>query len=377
MRKSIFLTVILALWSVLTFGQGTADTEATPTKPSDCTENENFPAAGVPHSYIVAIGEGQTEYDGAGTEAHYQWYVTQDATKLLSSGDAIGGTAGYFTVGSSAGESSYNAAAATGTTNKLTLTWTPKAIIEGGTTKPYFLVLNYKENHSENGCLTNNVKVMKIEPLNRFQLEMIAYDKENSSDFSNGDGTDCAADVSEATYADGKITYKYGQQTLYYKVTAKGFVGDWLPKFRLPNLQGKQTYASAKIYTDLAGTTDGPVLNTLNTTNAGTNAGQTLIGASTLAISDATNGTDYLLEVVINNNTYETTEAQDLATNNTTGVAVDGTYGTATGGNANEALKDQSGTCTEETEFFDFGKYTIKNRPKITATSGKFIQRVE
>lgn len=389
MRKSIFLTVILALWSVLTFGQGTADTEVTPAKPSDCTENENFPAIGVPHTYEVNVSGGS--YSGGGT---YNWYVTQNADALLDkSGSNVVGQGGndntnHFEVVSGTGFSEYNSVV--NTKNKIKLKWHTKALLDSGN-KPFFLVLNYKEDISGGCSGMNNVKVMKIEPLNQFKLEMIAYDLANTQDFAGGAGTDCAGDVQSATYDanTNRIRYNMGTQTLYYKVTAKGFVGKWLPQFKLPALKGSgtegQSYASAKMF---AMKTDGSKGDQIEndallsvTAGKGNTASQTIEASNPIDIGNdgssgglATTTSTYLLEVVINNNTYETLADQDLSTNATDRVAVDGTYG----GTNNKGLNDQADNCAgDENAWKDDGKYTITARPTVTATSGGFIQRVQ
>lgn len=377
MRKPNFLTLILTAFFLVGLTvqvNAQADSNATPTAPTDCSENANFPAAGVPHSYEVAINTtAPSPYSGNGT---YQWYVTQDATNLLTGAMANGSD--FDATAASGVLSAYNSTTTAQTKNKIELTWKPSAVVNGS---PYFLVLKYTESNGAT-CTTQNLKVMKVEPLNRFMLSMVAYDKEAATptDFTGGDGIACAADVSSAVYdaTANKVTYKYGKQTLYYRINAKGFVGEWLPKINLPELLGKQTYASAKIYTNMDASGTPVVLNTLNTTSEGPAAVQELTGAGTLSITDATNGTDYLLEVVINNNTYETKTDQDLATTNN--IAVDGTYGTATtaGAVAHTALNDKKDDCSaDEAAFADKGKYTIKARPNITATSGGFIQKVD
>ncbi len=369
MRKSIFLTMTVMLFAGIAnlYGQKD-DSNATPTQPADCAEDANFPAIGVPHEYAVEISgnSGSTNYTGDGI---YKWYVTQNPNLLLKEDDptVVPATNNYFDV--KAADATYSAYKETAeTTNTLGLTWKSGALLNQ-TSKEYFLVLKYTDN---NGCNPMNVKVMKIEPLNSFKLEMVAFDKNApTTDFTEGREV-CADEVGSAKYSEGKVTYDYGTQTLYYKVTAKGFTGKWLPKFRLPKLSGTQTYESVKIYTDLTETTEGPALNTLQTTKEGAAKEQVLTGAETLSVDVA--GTEYLLKVVIKNNTYETLTDQELKDNaNKKAVAVDGTFG----GDNNTALNDQANDCTEEGEFADHGKYTIKARPTIKATSGGFIQKVQ
>ncbi|PVX52274.1 hypothetical protein C7377_0583 [Balneicella halophila] len=360
MRKSIFLTVLAMLTVAFLFGQK-ADTEPTPTKPANCEENENFPAIGVPHEYEVEIsGDG---YDGTGT---YNWYVTQNAGDLFTETNIVNSTNDYFDVKATDTEfSSYHKAGTT--TKKIGLTWKAEALLNSNS--KYFLVLKYEENNGT--CDAMNMKVMKIEPLNQFKLDIDPVEDEAGTAFGAGvSATVCAADVDGASFdaTEDKVTYTYGENTLYYKVTASGFAGDWKPQISLPALSstGDQKYVSAQWA--VQGTDTWVDFNGLSQDASAQTLSSTTVATIPTDASGATPSETYIYKIVIDNERFETLANQTL------NVATDGTYG----GTNNDALKDQTDDCSgDEGVFADKDDYTIKARPTVKATSGGFIQRVQ
>lgn len=346
MRKSIFLTVILALLI------GSANVQA------QCTENELNPAAGVPHSYEVAITNGNG-YDADGT---YTWYVTKSATDLLTG--AMTDDSDFKATAASTTLSAYNSTTTAQTKNKLELTWKTEAIVSGD---PYFLVLKYTENNGT--CDAMNMKVMKITPLNQFKLDIDPVKDEAGTAFGAGTAVEvCAADVDGAAYdaTANKVTYTYGENTLYYKITASGFVGKWKPQLKLPALAttGGQKYVKAE-WKDAAGT--------WHTFGAATTAATQDLTSTDLAdipapsTAGATPTASYIVRVVIDNERFETLANQTL------NIATDGTYG----GTTHTSLNDKKDNCSaDEAAFADKDDYTIKARPTVGASSGAFIQEV-
>lgn len=366
MKKSIFLTVIAILFAgwVSVYAQ-TDDTNATPAQPANCTEDSNFPAIGVPHEYEVAISgtTGTATYDGSGT---YNWYVTQNAGDLVTETNIVAKVNDYFDVNTETGQSTYHKEGAT--TKKIGLTWKPDALLN--TNKKYFLVLKYEEDNGT--CTAMNMKVMKIEPLNQFKLDIDPMDQDMATviDGDTESATVCAADVDGASYDAGenKVKYTYGENTLYYQVTASGFAGQWKPQISLPALSttGEQKYVSAQwspdngaTWKDFTGlTTDGSAQ--MLTSND--------LATIPVAVAGSSPSATYIYKIVVDNEKYETLVDQTL------NVATDGTYG----GSANDQLKDQKEDCSgDEDAFADKDDYTIKARPTVKATSGGFIQRVE
>ncbi len=343
MRKLSFLTVMFALLiSANVKGQ--------------CTEDELHPAAGVPHAYQVAIDNA----NGYNADGVYQWYVTKSAADLLTG--AMADDSDFKATAASADLSAYNSTG-TDTKNKLELTWKTEAVADGG---PYFLVLKYTENNGT--CDAMNMKVMKIEPLNQFMLKIEPAKDDTGTPFDAGkDAEVCAADVDKASYdaATDKVTYTYGENEIYYSITASGFAGQWKPQIKLPALAGAgQKYVSAQwkdangTWHDFTGLVQDGTAQELTSTDLAT------IPAGA---AGATPTASYPVKIVIDNERYETLTDQTL------NVGTDGTYG----GNNNDALNDKKDDCSaDEDTFGDNKDYTIKARPKVTATSGQFVQEV-
>ncbi len=350
MKKLIFLTVTTVLFGAFAnvYGQ--------------CTEDEMSPAAGVPHVYQVAVsGPGYNSAGNDGQTGIYQWYVTKDATDLLNG--TILGDDSDFNVAVEGGFSTYNSTANDPTTtNKIKLTWKTEAITSGD---PYFLVLKYTGS-SYGTCDAMNMKVMKIEPLNRFMLDIEPVQDENGTEF-DADARVCADDVDGASYdaSADKVTYTYGENTLYYKITASGFAGQWKPQIKLPALEDAkgQKYVSAH-WKDATGT-----WHDFGVSPDGTEQELTSTDLATIPYVEgvAVPTQDYIVRVVIDNERFENKSGQDIE------VATDGTYG----GDDNDALKDQKDNCAgEEGEFNDKKIINIKARPNINATSGEFVQEI-
>ncbi len=362
MRKLILTAVIALGFATATQGQTTAQ----------CTGSQNNPVLGVDYTYEVKIGDGQAEYDGTGTDAVYKWYITQDNnlldnTKIIEEQTAAGVENDWFKVVT--GGSTYNSI--TGTKNQLTLNWKEKSL---ESPSPFFLVLNYSEGNGT-GCTPNNIKVLEIKPLNTFQLEITPVKDETGADFVAGeDAAFCAGNVSGATIVKdagvNKVKYLYGEQTLYYKVTAKGFKGKWLPQIKLPALVGAGTtgrrYKEVQWKQGTAGTFkdfDG----TLN--NDGSTQNLTAKPTEFAEITDATAGTPIIVKVVVENQQYEglTVDAVELAADgtikDTTKSDINGTETTSGAGDA----------CNEAAAFAKKNSAKIKARPKVQATSGAFI----
>lgn len=306
-----------------------------------CTPNELNPAAGTEYSYSVTA-------TGTGTNAAYVWYVTKDvdllkATAILTPGASAG--LGDFTVKS--GET-YSG---TTTSNTIHLTWNPVAI---ASTDPYYLVVKYSENAAQGACTLNNIKAFRIQPINSFLLAV-----SGAADVAGATATyTCAAPVSSAIVAlgtnTGTVTYEYGQNTLYYKVTASGVAGKWRPSISLPALTGSgkgQNYVSAE-WTTVSGSSW--------TSFTGLSAGNTTGGTFTSTTLDAdatTAGTSIIVKIVIENKNFETLADQTIA------LGVDGYLAS---GYTISDIKSES-NCAVEDAFGKHADVIIQKRPTVTA----------
>lgn len=328
MKKQIFILVLL-LWAVFfnvnkSFGQ--------------CTATPLTPATGIIYDYGVTI-------TGTNTSPTFLWYVTTDVnlitgTKLLVSDN-------YFTV--DAAGSAYNNT--TGGNSNLKLVWLPKAI---GTT--FYLVVKYTET-SGASCSVENMKVFEIKPINTF---LLAISGSNATG-ANVQDANCVSPITGAlvTASPATVKYTYGTNTIYYKITASGILGAWKPSIRIPALLGDQTYATAR-WSSNGGTTWGAVTGF----TAGSGATQDLGLAADATVTDAVNGSTYLLELVINNNNFETLADQVL------NVKVDGFLPTAY--SISDIIGGIGATACNQADDFSVvsgntknANYTITHRPTV------------
>ncbi|WP_203970456.1 hypothetical protein [Capnocytophaga stomatis] len=331
----------LAIVSTGAYAQGTPV--------ADCNDNQNKPLIGATYTYEVNIsgGTAPNNYDGRG---NYQWYVTKDAN-LLNISSILPENNNFFSL---KGGSPYNATA--GTSKSLQLAWKPDALTDAN---PFFLVMKYTE--TKNGCNTTNIKAMEIKPLNKFKLNIESV-RDNTGAAFVGNPQVCSADIASATIEGGKVKYIYGTNTLYYKITMTGFSGEWKPTITLPNLAGKDNTVGRK-YTSVKW--NGGVGGTFENFGTLSNDGNT----QTIASTDKTNKTEFILEVTIDNGTYEglADETVEVATKGNM-ILADGSLG----------RRDVGDNCVELTDVNN--KKTnqkILARPTITAGAGEFIQKID
>lgn len=332
MKKQILFIVVFVL----------AAFAGTKNSYGQCIPAPLTPAAGVEYDYGVTI----TSTGSGGT---YLWYVTE-GTDLLT-GTKILVADGDFTVGAG---SAYNNT--TGGTNNLKLTWTPKSI-----SRTFYLVVKYTET-STSGCVVENLKVYEVKPINTFLLAVAGSDLAGVE----ANATTCPANVIGAvvTAAAPTVAYTYGQNSIYYKVTASGILGDWKPSIRIPALAGLgQNYADAD-WTSDGGTTWHTFPGV-----AGNTAGGDFTSTDDANVSNVA-GTPIIVRLRINNVNYESLAAQPIE------IGVDGTLPTA------YTVSDIQGglgatACDPEVAFGKKGTHTIEARPTVAPNivTGGFITK--
>lgn len=336
MKKQIFILVVfvLAAFANVTKSYG------------QCTPGPLTPGPGVVYPYTVTVS-------GVTNNATYLWYVTQDvnlldATKIEANDNT------YFKVDAS--ESAYNTT--TGGKSTIKLSWTSGAI-----GKTFYLVEKTTAEGTSNGttCTVENLKVYEIKPINTFLLAVVGSD-------ITGDATKsetCVANVTGATVSGSDVTYTYGQNTIYYKVTASGILGEWRPSIQLPALAGAsegQNYESA----DWA--SDGSTWHTFGLV-AGDKDGGDFSSTDNASVTDASAGSSIIVRIVINNVNYETLADQAVE------MAIDGYLPSAY--STSDVVS--SANCTEDTAFNKKGTSTIKPRPTIapdTTNTGAFMNQL-
>jgi hypothetical protein len=313
-----------------------------------CSPTSLTPQPGVSFPYGIAI-------TSTGTGGTYLWYVTS-GVNLLTAAKLDPVTDAFFTV--DAAGSAYNNT--TGGTNTLRLIWTPKAVAG-----LFYVVVKYTET-STTGCLVEQMRSFEVKPINTFLLAVAGSDL-------TGDvlkASTCPAPITGAlvTAATPTVAYTYGQNSLYYKVTASGILGSWRPSIRIPALGTlSQNYANADWTSD-----GGNTWHTFGLT-AGNTAGGDFISTDNATITDVSAGTPIIVRLQIENANNETTTAQPIT------IGVDGHLPTL------YAVSDIVGgagatACDPEAVFGKTGTFTIQARPTaalgtLTGTGG-FIPKL-
>ena len=196
------------------------------------------PVAGRPYDYTVVVPTP------VGTK-EYTWFVTQDPNFMA---------AGVLTANrESPIPSLHVAATGTGYNNPLTgaptlsITW--KSFVNDPLL-PVFVVIHVKNTAStSDACVTNNVKVFKILPVNAFTLDIANV---NAAGVAQGYETPidrCIHNVVTATYdatAPEGVIYDFGIDYLYYVVTAANFSTSWRPSVQLTGVDAQEAITAVE-----------------------------------------------------------------------------------------------------------------------------------
>ena len=249
------------------------------------------PMAGKKYTYSITVNP---------TGGTFDWFVTTDPHISVAAPVANGtGAAGDIIVAGTG----YNLPTSTAAT--IDITWTAKAVADANATPTptkYYLVVKYTTS-----C-TNNIKPWKITPINLFQ---IAVENVNLTGAAYVDI--CRVGFVDAIIgADDKVTYDFGENALYLKVTANNFTGSWTPKVDIAALTASIT----------APQTIKSIEWSLTTTFTGTSNFDLATGLAKTAVPDkgadnVTTGTDEFVyvKVVITDGKFEGTADQTLALN--------------------------------------------------------------
>lgn len=244
------------------------------------------PMAGKKYTYTVNVNP---------TGGTFNWYVvTSDDLMPLTSTKADNT---YLS-----GGSSYNSPGSTSAT--VDITWSSKAVKDAlaGTSK-FYLVVYY----TNTGC-TDNLKAYKITPINLFQIVV-----ENINSTGGAYAAICRSNVVSATLdASEAITYNYGENAIYLKITANYFTTSWTPKIDMTALNA--TLSSPQVVKSIEWS--------LNTTFTGIGNFNTTTGVATANVPDKTadgitTGTDEFVyvKIIITDGKFEGTGDQSIALN--------------------------------------------------------------
>lgn len=310
-----------------------------PTALSCGTADALHPLPGVTYLYDITVTAGSTIH----------WFVTTDLNvmatgNITASREAAPGTymVSAGTTTAVGGNATYNDAANTG--DKLEVTWNyfnPTTVV---------LLVAYAVDAA--GC-TDNVEVYKIEPIFNFTLDIVALEDDGTLQVP-ATPKECASPVVSATYVAPNLTMDYGDNYIYYVVTAANWVHSWNPTFVAPTSAGGSTVGAVEwAYADeahLAATT----WNAAGTPVLSSHYG----GASAIGST----GACIVLRVNIDHNGANEMIAAETLTTGVNGVM----YNAATTDYSNLALTDlddNAGSCVNN--ITDDADYIISPRPDI------------
>lgn len=364
MRKSIFLTAILALFFMgltvqVNAQKAVAGSRPIPLSGTACEDSALKPIAGKSYNYKVAVNP---------TGGNFKWWATTDVNFIKTVGNVTtdnSDTALTTALGLTATAANYNIA---GTADNTDLTWETTTLSTAKTT-PTFVVVKYD---AAEGTCANNIKVYKIDPINAFTVDVLGLKEDETVPTDVDGGIDyfgvqkqCVSDVAGATYDAGtqKMVYDYGTNKLYFEVIAANFTKEYTPTFQLEGLVAGQT-ADIKW-----GYTKGTYDNTLAADIAG---GTPFSQESAVKVeTDATNtneGVSIYVEVTVKNGTYETLVDQEIK------LAVTGKN------SANESDIKNNDCATAATFADNTSTQKITLRPTVTSstqttggTTGEFV----
>jgi hypothetical protein len=304
-----------------------------------CTDGPLSPAAGTPYTYKVLIGN--PPYNSA--TGSFTWYVTTNVD-LLNAGSIVPSPGDIIATGA------YNTA--TVGEDQIVITWTAQAIVNG-IANPYYLVVKFAGNNGV--CDAMNMKVWQITPINKFLLAVFPMGG------AGGDGTVCPSDIVSATVTPGSsptVDYEYGVTSLYARVMASNYAGDWKPSFKIDGLDPVQQLTSVTWATD-------SLFATPHTTTLASN-----VATSTDLATAAFDGSLKIwVKVDIDNKSFETLADQPIT------IGVDGiiTVGATT---LDDVVSNTD--CSPEVAFGKTVAETIKARPTVTPdpATGPFITKM-
>jgi hypothetical protein len=327
------------------------------------------PQTGITYTYDVNVTI-------SGASIH--WFVTTETDIIAAINNITGpdidpgdGTGGYIL----AAGTEYNTP--TNTSETVGISW--KSF--DGTTAPVLLVTYVVD---ATGC-TDNIEVYRIEPVFNFTLDMAAL---------NDDGTimatpeECVSPVESAYYdatansGAGGLVVDYGENWLFFTVTAANFTHSWMPAFQTvysgsvdEAIEVQWAYpadaaANTNWHTTTA-TTNGTGTETYTSTDPVLHSG-TDTGAGTIGADDGT-GECIVVRVRVDHGTNENPQSTSVTLN----LGVNGTmYDANASGNAytNTALNDlgeaaNPGDPCTQTDYDDNLDYTLTPRPLIESAT--------
>lgn len=367
--KSLILTIMkkqilfLALFSLAlifaglkSYGQDKnyvdgASAACAPVTPLPCvTEDALHPLPGKTYTYNVtvnpAVSTGAIHWFVYNATTNNNLITAGSIAATIAAAEPDGGTSQFLL---DADNAKYNLA--TNTSGTIDISWQSF----DGTANRILLVAYVK---GEGGC-SDNIEVFRIEPAFAFTLD-IAGLMPNGTLPASGNAKECVTPVQSATYDGTNLTMDYGDNYVFFTVTAANFVHSWQPTFSIVANNTQSPVALTDISwaypTEAVKTTGG-------TWNAATDA--VLAQAASKAVGASGECIVVRVHIDHGNNENDASAARNVI------IGVDGImYNVPTTNYSNNNLKDldpsAAAPCTNTVT--DQAQYDLTPRPEITTT---------
>uniref|UniRef100_UPI0032169473 hypothetical protein n=1 Tax=uncultured Draconibacterium sp. TaxID=1573823 RepID=UPI0032169473 len=335
-----------------------------------CTGNidELHPQAGLSYNYDVTVPANSTVH----------WFVIANDNGVMPSlgniqanigtnvDDAGDGTGSFILT-----STNYNT---TSNTTQTSVTW--KAF--DGLTQQVLLVAYVVD---VDGC-TDNIELYRILPVPAFTLDVNAIAQAGTEVGAAQSNTaeDCVSPIESATYTPsgdplntpGELVADYGENWVYFTVTAANFTHSWQPTFNITytGTQGEVLEAAWAYPADALANTD---WNTISSFDGTTPATEVLHSGTVIGTSvGADDGTGEC--IVVRVRVDHGTEPENAVTDQTVRLAVNGFMYDQSGANYTNALYEDlhyadtnSDTYCNDTDGFtnDWVEYRLTPRPQI------------
>ena len=232
MKKQILFLTLFSLALIFagtkSYGQDidyTIGTTKTPAVGLNCASGGTVghlnPTPGINYEYII-------ETDPA-TVASVLWFVTDDED-VIAAGGALTTTrddltAGYVYIsetedGEASEDDVYDNAA--NVDHSINITWNN---FDGSDPDAVLLVAYVT---GVDGC-SDNIEVWRIEPIFLFTLDVLAMEEDGDLETAGSFEDECVSPVYSALYNLTELAMDYGQNYVYFSVTAANFVDSWMP----------------------------------------------------------------------------------------------------------------------------------------------------
>lgn len=323
-----------------------------PTPLTNCADGDQLhPVAGVSYEYII------DHTGGAGSVVH--WFVADDTTPLITNGgvtatiDPGDGLGDYILTTTGAVYNQGVTASTPNTSASIDITW--KAF--DGTTNNVVLVAFVTD---ADGC-TNNIQAWKIEPQYSFIIEIAGIMPDGTFDYGTyTNANECVSPVQSAVWNGTDIVMDYGDNYIFYNVTAANWVHGWLPSFIVDDTGTLSTVGTVEwAYAHEANSTDPTVWHSASD--------PVLASEYSFAVNDAIgpDGACIVLRVLVTHDNNEIATAPETVT-----VSVDGLMynpGTDAYDNVYPDLDDSTNSGEPcEVGSNDSATYELTPRPDIT-----------